>query len=195
MSKSPVRIVVIAASEGGIKAISMILSALPATFPVAIAIVQHRGKGPEGVLAQIFGRVTALRVKEAVAGELVEAGTVYLAPASVHLLIETGGKTALSNGPKVRFARPSADVLFQSVAATYGPGVVAVVLTGGDGDSADGASLIKQAGGTVIAQDKESSEKFSMPATAISNGAVDSVLPLDRIAARLIQLVDLSPID
>jgi two-component system, chemotaxis family, protein-glutamate methylesterase/glutaminase len=182
------QIVVIAASAGGIEAISTVLGALPSTYPIPIAVVQHRAKGPTGMLGAILGRATSLRVKDADSGEALRAGSVYLAPGDTHLAITGERIVLLTAGPKVCFARPSADVLFGSAAEVYGCGVIAIVLTGGNNDATDGALLVRQAGGIVIAQDRMSSQQFSMPGSAIAAGAVDLVLPLSEIGPWLISL-------
>ena len=178
------QIVVVAASAGGIEAISTVLAALPPAFPIPIAVVQHRARGPVSALAEILGKATPLRVKDAESGEAFKAGWVYLAPGNTHLAIKDN-RAVLSTGPKVRFARPSADVLFRSAAEVYGRQVIAVVLTGASNDGAHGALLVRQAGGTVIAQDRASSQQFSMPRSAIAAGAVDLVLPVGAIGPRL----------
>jgi two-component system chemotaxis response regulator CheB len=178
-------LVVVAASAGGIEAISTVLAALPPTFPIPIAVVQHRGRGPVSALAGILGNASSLPVKDAESGEELKSGWVYLAPGDTHLAIDGNRTAVLSTGPRVRFARPSADVLFRSAAKVYGRHVIAIVLTGTSNDGAHGALLVRQAGGTVIAQDRASSQQFSMPESAISVGAVDLVLPLDAIGPRL----------
>ena len=190
MSSHRYRIVVIAASVGGIQAISKVLGDLPATFPVAIAVVQHRGSSPVSALAEILSRTALLRVKDAEDGERIQPGSVYLAPGGTHFSIRANQTVALAITARVRFTRPSADVLFNSAAETYGPGVIAVVLTGSGNDGTDGALRVKSAGGIVIAQDDESSQDFSMPASAIASGAVEYVVPLELVGARLIELTE-----
>lgn len=182
------QIVVIAASAGGIEAISTVLSALPSTYPIPIAVAQHRAKGPTGMLGMILNRATSLRVKDAESGEVLRAGSVYLAPADTHLTIGRERNFGFTAGPKVCFARPSADVLFGSAAEVYGSGVIAIVLTGANNDATDGALLVRHAGGIVIAQDRMSSQQFSMPGSAIAAGAVDFVLPLGEIGPWLTSL-------
>jgi two-component system chemotaxis response regulator CheB len=114
---------------------------------------------------------------------------VYLAPPDEHLLINGDGTVTLTHTELVNFVRPSADLLFESVAAAYGERAIAVVLTGTGHDGSLGVTAIKQRGGTVIAQDESSSEFFGMPSAAIRTGAVDFVLPLDEIPLALITLL------
>ncbi|MDM9380942.1 chemotaxis protein CheB [Chlorogloeopsis sp. ULAP01] len=182
-------VVAIAASKGGLKAISKILSALPADFPAAIVVVLHSSPQYPSYLAEILSRRTALRVKQVEEGELLRPGTVYTLVPNKHLLVNLDGTVSLSDAPKVNFVRPAADKLFMSVAATFQSRAIAVVLTGRDSDGTLGILAIKKYGGTAIAQDEASCECFSMPKSAIDTGKVDLVLPLDAIASTLVNLV------
>jgi two-component system chemotaxis response regulator CheB len=180
-------LVVMAASAGGLSALTTVLAHLPGGFPLPIAIVQHLDPDHVSLIAHILGRRTPLKVKEAEAHERLLAGVVYIAPRGQHLLVGGGLSAQLTDSAKVHYVRPSADVLFVS-AARRGRHVIGVVLTGTGQDGAEGAVAIKLAGGTVIAQDKGSSAFFGMPQAAIDAGAVDLVLPLDAIAPNLIAL-------
>lgn len=122
-------------------------------------------------------------------GMLLEPDHVFLAPPDRHMLIKRRGALTLTDSELVNFVRPSADLLFESVAAAYGDRAIAVVLTGTGHDGALGVTAIKQRGGTVVAQDEASSEFFGMPSAAIKTGAVDFVLPLEEMAPTLIALV------
>jgi two-component system, chemotaxis family, protein-glutamate methylesterase/glutaminase len=182
-------LVVLAASWGGLRALTHILSALPANFPAAIALVQHVSPWHPSLMAQILKRGTSLQVKEARAGDQLQPGNVYTAPSNKHLLVEAGGILSLSSAPKENFVRPAANKLFKTAATHLKERLIAVVLTGRDGDGATGVVAVKQMGGMVITQDEHSSEAFSMPSSAIQTGAVDFILPLDAIAPMLILLV------
>ena len=184
------RIVVIAASTGGLDALSCILSLLTPTFPAAIAIVQHRSMSAPTLLAQLLQHRTKLKVKDAEDGEEIHPCTVYVAPPGIHLVVEATGRFALVDGLKVKHARPSGDVLFASAAEAFESRVIALVLTGGDGDGSTGVSIVKQHGGTVISQDEASAVASGMPRSAIATGDVDYVLPLAYIASALEELVD-----
>lgn len=189
-SAKPVNdVIVIAASVGGIKALSRLLSQLPADLPVPVAIVQHRTPTRTSLLAPILARVTPLRVKDVVEGEPMQPGTVYIAPPERHLKINQNHTLALLNGRCIRHVLSSANPLFTSAAQAFKEGVIAVVLTGGDADATDGVQSVKAAGGIVIAQDQESSQSFSMPKSAIDTGCVDYILPLDMIGPALLRLV------
>lgn len=182
-------VVVIAASAGGLSAISEILSHLPSDFPAAIIVVQHLHPQCRSYMAKILSNHTTLRVKQAEAGELLRPGTLYTPVPDKHLLVNLNGILSLSDAPKVNFVRPAADKLFASVATTYKARVIAVVLTGKGTDGLLGVLAIKKHGGVAIAQDRASSAFFGMPQAAIGTGKVDFVLPLNSIASTLVSLV------
>ncbi|MEY4918409.1 MAG: hypothetical protein RL616_2322, partial [Verrucomicrobiota bacterium] len=174
-------VIAMAASVGGLKALSVILGGLPADFPAAIAIVMHISPDHKSLLAEILARRTQLTVKQAHTGDQLCRSCAFIAPPNHHLLVGKNGRLKLSSADaeKIHFARPSAEPLFASVAKIYQKKAVAVVLTGGDGDGSFGVQIIKENGGTVIAQDRPTSENFSMPETSIKTGDVDYVLPLE----------------
>jgi two-component system chemotaxis response regulator CheB len=188
-------VIAMAASVGGLEALSVILGGLPARFPAAIAIVMHLSPTHKSILAEILNGRTQLLVKQAHTGDVLSPSCVFIAPPNHHLYVAPGGRLKLSSSSaeKVHFARPSAEPLFASVAAVYQRGAIAVVLTGGDGDGSFGVRIIKDHGGKVIAQDRPTSQDFSMPETSINTGDVDFILPLDKIAAKLIKLVGAGP--
>jgi two-component system chemotaxis response regulator CheB len=182
-------VVAMAASAGGLTALSQILTALPSDFPAAIVVVQHLDPRHQSLMAQILSRRTPLKIQEAREGDTLNPGTVYIAPPNRHLLVNLDGILSLSQSELVHFVRPSADLLFESVAAIYKQRAIAVVLTGTGSDGAMGVQAIKKMGGTVIVQDEKSSEFFGMPGAAIHTGSVDFVLPLGEIPSALITLV------
>ena len=184
-------VIAMAASAGGLNALSVILGGLPANFPAAIAIVMHLSPDHESILAEILASRTPLEVKQAHTGDTLCQSGVFVAPPNHHLFVVKGGGLRLSSAAseKVHFARPSAEPLFASVADVYKRNAIAVVLTGGDGDGSFGVQIIKDKGGKVIAQDRPTSQDFSMPETSIKTGDVDFVLPLTEIAPKLIELV------
>ncbi|MBC7979926.1 MAG: chemotaxis protein CheB [Armatimonadetes bacterium] len=184
-------VIAMAASVGGLKALSIILGDLPAGFPAAIAIVMHLSPDHKSLLAEILSSRTHLEVKQAQSGDMLCHSRVFVAPPNHHLLVVKGGRLQLSSSAaeKVHYARPSAEPLFASVAEEYKENAIAVVLTGGDGDGSFGVQIIKEKGGQVIAQDRPTSQDFSMPETAIKTGDVDFILPLNEIAPKLIALV------
>jgi two-component system chemotaxis response regulator CheB len=189
MQEAAFDVVAFASSAGGLGALSEVLSALPEDFPAAIAVVQHLDPRHRSLMAKILSGRTPLAVKEAEEADRLRPGTVYIAPPDKHLLINSGGTISLTQSEMVHFVRPSADLLFESVAASYKDRVIAVVLTGSGSDGKMGVKAIKKMGGTVIAQDEATSEFFGMPGAAIQSGNVDFVLPLKEIASALVTLV------
>lgn len=188
-SEKTFEIVALAASAGGLSAISDVLKRLPASFPVAIAIVQHLAPAHPSLMAEILSRKTALQVKQAEEGDRITVGIVYIAPPDRHLLVNPDKTLSVTQSERIHFLRPSADLLFNSIAATYQDRAIAVVLSGTGNDGSMGVEAIHRMGGTVIAQNEETSEFFGMPSAAIETGIVDFVLPLSQIADALMSLV------
>ena len=182
-------VVALAASAGGLTALSSVLADLPAGFPAGILVVQHLDPRHRSLMADILSRRTHLEVKQAEDGDRLAGGRVYIAPPNRHLLLNGDGSLSLTQTELVHFVRPSADLLFESVAASYKDRSIAVVLSGSGGDGSMGVKAIKKMGGTVLAQDQRTSEFFGMPGAAIDSGNVDFVLPLEEIAPALVTLV------
>ncbi|MET7384759.1 chemotaxis protein CheB [Streptomyces sp. NPDC005529] len=182
-------VVAVASSAGGIYALIELLGGLGADFPVPVLVVQHLDRRHRTVIADVLSRRTELAVKLAEADERIEAGTVYIAPPDRHLLAGPEGVLSLSNSELVHFVRPSADLLFESVAGAYGERAIVCVLTGSGGDGAMGVDAVKSRGGTVIAQDPASAQFRGMPDAAVATGAVDFVLPLAEISELIRGLV------
>lgn len=180
----------IGVSSGGMQALKMLLGELPADFPLPILIVQHISSDAGDGLARLLDELCAIRVKEADEQDKILAGTVYLAPANYHLLVEQGGTLALSADPPVSYARPSIDVLFESAAAAYGPALIGVILTGANFDGSQGLKMLKQAGGVAIVQDPADAAARQMPMAALAATAVDHLLPLAEIASQLKKLAN-----
>ena len=186
----PYDIVAIAASAGGITALGRVLGSLPGGFPVPVLVVQHLDPRHKTVIAEVLGRRARIPVKLAGEGEKAEPGTIYVSPPNRHLLVGADGVLTLSNSELVHFVRPSADLLFESVAGSYGPRAIACVLTGTGSDGAMGASAVKSRGGTVIAEDPGTAEFKGMPEAVVASGSVDFILPLDEIATVIRGLVE-----
>lgn len=189
-SAVPFALVALASSAGGIQGVSVLLEGLGTDLGVPVLLVQHLDPRHRTLIAEVLGRRTALRVKLAELEERVLPGTVYVAPPDRHLLIDSRGFLALSGTAAVHFVRPSADVLFRSVAAAYGSRAIAVVLTGTGSDGADGAMAVRDSGGTVIVQDPSTAQYRGMPDAAVAAGAADFVLPLEGIPAMIRELVE-----
>lgn len=188
-SQNAFDIVAIASSAGGLNALMEVLSQLPAKFPASVVIVQHLDPRHKSLMADILSRRTQLEVAQARDGDRLELSKIYIAPPNYHLLVNTDNTLALTQTKLVHFVRPSADLLFDSVAASHQERAIAVVLTGTGEDGSMGIKAIAKMGGTVIAQDEATSAFFGMPKAAIATGVVDFVLPLAEIAPALVSLV------
>jgi two-component system, chemotaxis family, protein-glutamate methylesterase/glutaminase len=174
-------LVCIGASWGGLNAISEVLADLPAEIDLPIAIVQHRHPdSQEGTLAELLQAQTDRTVLDVEDKTAIEPRHVYLAPPNYHLLVEPGS-FALSIDDRIRFARPSIDVLFETAADAYGAGVIGLILTGANDDGAQGLARIKAAGGVALIQDPVGAARRTMPDAAIAATAADAILGLDEI--------------
>ena len=181
-------LVAIGASWGGLRALGSILPGLPEDFPAAIVVVQHRhADSPRDAMSGLLDSSCRLPVRDVEDKDPIRPGHVYLAPADYHLIVEPG-HFALSTEESVDFARPSVDVLFETAADSYGPGLIAVVLTGLNADGSKGLAAVSRRGGYVIAQHPDSAEKVNMPTAAIATGLVDRILATGDIAAALVEL-------
>ncbi len=185
---SDLQLVAIAASTGGPAALAEILHNLPATFPLPILIVQHITPGFGQGLAAWLNRQTPLEVRMARHTDEPQPGQVLIAPDNYHTQINNMGLVALNQTPAYYGLRPAANVLFSSVAQVYGATALGIILTGMGDDGAEGLLAMRRSGARTIAQDKESSIVFGMPAVAIEKGAVEQVLPLNSIAPAMVSL-------
>ena len=182
-----VDLIVVGTSLGGLHALTGILSQLPASFSTPIALVQHRHRDSAGMLAHLLQSSGGLPIVEIEDKLAIQPGTVYLAPADYHVLVEPG-HFALSVDDLVLHARPSIDVLFESAADSYRSATLGLVLTGASHDGAAGLKAIKAAGGVAMVQDPATAECAIMPAAALAATTVDYVVPLTDIAPMLVQL-------
>jgi len=182
-------VVGIAASAGGLNALSLILNVLPLDFAAAIVIVQHLSPNYPSFMAEILSRRTVLKVVVAQENDYLKAGMIYIAPPNWHLLIRPKGIIVLNQEKPLHFLRPSADLMLASLAESFTDHAIAVVLTGTGADGTNGIRMVKSMGGIVIAQDKASSEFFGMPGHAIDTGLVDYIHPINEIASLLDNLV------
>jgi len=183
-------VVVMAVSTGGPAALTTILSALPATFPAPVLIVQHMPNMFTRLLAERLDGQTPLSVVEATDGQRVRPGTVYVAPGDAHLLVQRrGGQivTALGDGPLEHSRRPAADVLFRSAADVYRSNALGLVLTGMGEDALQGSQQIASAGGRIVVQDEATSTVWEMPGRVVRAGLADAVLPIGDMAAELVR--------
>ncbi len=192
-SESVPRLVVVAASAGGLVALETFLSHLPKSFPAPLVIVLHLSPDHRSMMAEVLGRYTDMRVKQVEEGDTLRAGTVYCAPPDFHVLVTDERKLTLTHTVQVQYVRPSADALFESAAQVYGAGVVAVVLSGTGRDGKNGVEVVKERGGVTLAQDEASAQHFGMPKASIETGVVDFVLPLEELATKVLELTSSNP--
>jgi two-component system, chemotaxis family, protein-glutamate methylesterase/glutaminase len=183
----PYSIVALGTSWGGLSAMMKLLGALPERFPIPIVVVQHRSKDSDRLLVQLLQDATHLDVCEVEDKDVLCAGTVYVAPANYHILIESGHLSLTTEEP-VRFSRPSIDVMFSSAADTYRSETIGVVLTGANDDGARGLAHIVKRGGRALVQDPKTAEIPIMPDAAIEAVPTAEVLALEDIAPRLLEL-------
>lgn len=178
-------VVAIGASAGGLNALTKVLEHIPASFPSSIVVVQHLAPTHKSHLAELLARKTNLRVKEATHGEIMMPAWVYVAAPDEHLLVGPG-KLQLVHSQLVHFTRPSIDLLFESVAGTYGSRSIGVLLSGSGKDGAAGIQAIKESGGKTVVQ--RNAEFDSMPQAALQTQCVDMQLDAEEIGAALNRL-------
>ncbi|NOY62523.1 MAG: chemotaxis response regulator protein-glutamate methylesterase [Gammaproteobacteria bacterium] len=185
------RIIAIGASTGGTEAIKDVLKDLPADTP-GVVITQHIPEAFSGPFAKRMNGITAMTVYEAQDGQQILPGHVYIAPGSAHMLVERDGARyvcRLNSGPAVNRHRPSVDVMFRSLAQNAGSNAIGVILTGMGGDGARGLLEMKERGSSTLAQDEKSSVVWGMPGESVRLGGVEEILPLNRIAKKLLALL------
>ncbi len=189
-------IIAIGTSTGGPQALQDLLPQLPVDLPVGIIVVQHMPHGFTGPLAKRLNTISAIEVREAETGDLVQAGKVYIAPAGRHITVARHGtnselrtKICLSDHPLATLHRPSADVLMASVAEVFGRYCCGIILTGMGTDGLQGMTAIHDAGGITIGQDEASSAVYGMPRACAEGGVLQSVVPLSQMTAQILQVL------
>ena len=188
----PPRVIAIGSSTGGPQALGSLLGALsPSLSRMAVLVAQHMPPMFTTVLAERLARATGCEAREGRDGEGLKLGAIYVAPGNHQMTVtrREAPYLRIGSGPPVNFCRPAVDPLFSSVAATFGPAALGIVLTGMGNDGAAGARAIAEAGGSVIAQDEASSVVWGMPGAAAAAGACAAVLPPDEIASTVAKLV------
>ena len=186
--RAATRIVAIGISTGGPQSLQYLLAQLPADFPGSIVVVQHMPEGFTEMFARRLDECCSLNVKEAQSGDLLLAGRVLICPGSRHMKLKRlplGDIAILSDDPRVNGHRPSADVMFKSVAEEFGQRALGLLMTGMGEDGAHGLGLIKAAGGMTIAQGEQSCIVFGMPKAAIERGHAMRVVELEALASTL----------
>ncbi|HEY1401057.1 MAG TPA: chemotaxis response regulator protein-glutamate methylesterase [Terriglobales bacterium] len=194
-ARVPIDIVAIGTSTGGPNALADLIPQFPADFPVPIVIVQHMPPMFTRQLAERLNALTPLLVQEAQEGKKLTAGQVWIAPGDYHMTVArraSGVVLTMNQRPSEQACRPSVDVLFRSVAETFGAHALAVVLTGMGADGTRGAQAIREAGGEVIVQDEATSVIWGMPGSVVAAGQADRICPLRFIAAEVVRRVSAS---
>jgi len=181
--------IVLGVSTGGVEALKLLVQTLPPRLKAPLLVVQHMSPEAMDDLARLLDAQSELRVKEADEGERPEPGTIYLAPANYHLLVEPEGTLSLAADAPVNYARPSVDVLFESAAEAWGAGLIGVVLTGAGRDGAQGLKRIRDLGGLTIIQDPADADADAMPKSALALQQPDHLLPLAALPSLLTNLV------
>lgn len=187
-NRQATKVVAIGVSTGGPQSLQYVLSQLPADFPGCIVVVQHMPEGFTEMFARRLNECSALSIKEAQSGDALHGGRVLICPGSKHLKVKRlplGDVAVLSEEARVNGHRPSADVLFKSVAEEFGSRGVGVIMTGMGDDGAHGLGLIKVGGGMTIAQSERSCVVFGMPKAAIERGHAMRIVDLKQMASTL----------
>ena len=187
-------VLVIGVSTGGPAALDILLPLLPASFPLPVLIVQHMPELFTKLFAERLNGRCPLRVCEAAEGDPVRAGTIYIAKGNWHMEVLAAARHGfpatlhLTQGPLENHCRPAVDVLFRTAAATWGSGVLGVVMTGMGSDGMLGSRVIREQGGTILAQDQASSAVWGMPGAVTNAGLAHKVLALNSLAPEIIRL-------
>lgn len=185
-------LIVVGASWGGLDALTVLVRALPQDFAVPVVIVQHRGPDAESFLSGLLQQWTGRKVIEPEDKDPIEPGHIYVAPANYHLLVETG-HFSLTTEPPVRYSRPSIDVMFGSAAHAYGEKLIGVVLTGANEDGSRGLKCVEEYGGYCVVQDPATAEVTTMPMAALKRVPGATVVPMDAIAAHIVDVAKNGP--
>ncbi|EHQ31170.1 chemotaxis protein CheB [Mucilaginibacter paludis] len=177
--------IIIGGSAGSLEVMMFILTRLETNFSIPIIIVLHRKYNHDSALIEVLSHKTKLHVKEAEDKEQIKPGVIYIAPADYHLLVESNHSFSLDCSEKVQFSRPSIDVSFQTAAEAYGPGLLAILLSGANADGTEGFMHVRRNGGVLIAQNPSDALVPFMPQSAINEGLADFVLNRQEISKLL----------
>lgn len=184
------KLIAIASSTGGPKAISSMISQFPEDFPAAIVIAQHISDDFVSSMAQWLDQISKVRVKPGEDGEQIVSGTIYISPSEKHMAVTESRKICLIDKHISDIYSPSCNILLTSAANVYGKDSIGIILTGMGDDGVEGIKAIKSAGGTTIAQDEATSVVFGMPHVAILTGCIDRIMPLQNIGMEIIRMAE-----
>lgn len=188
------QVVAIGCSTGGPGALHQLVPRLPASLPAGVVVVQHMPPGFTQSLARRLDEISALMVREAEEGDLVESGLVLLAPGGMHMLVGADGRISLSDDPPLHGVRPAVDKLLGGVVARWGRHALGVILTGMGHDGARGVAALKKAGGFAIAEDASTCVVYGMPRAVVDLGLADQVLPIQDIAGAIVERLEAVPV-
>jgi two-component system, chemotaxis family, protein-glutamate methylesterase/glutaminase len=188
-SNRPYKAIVIGTSAGGLHALTIILEKLPPDYPLPIIVVQHRLKDQRDLLEDILQSKCRIRIKQVDEKEMIMPGFVYIAPPDYHLLVEMDHSFSLSSDERVRYSRPSIDVLFESAAIVFKNELIAIILTGANNDGTAGILTAKNYGALTIAQDPGEAEYSMMPSSSIEANGAGHILSLEQIRAFLLKII------
>jgi two-component system chemotaxis response regulator CheB len=177
----PDKLLVIGGSAGSLQVILSLLAAMGEDFLMPVLIALHRNGGFESSLEDLFSSRTRLPIREVEEKDQLRPGTIYLCPADYHVLLEKDHSFSLDYSERVHFSRPSIDVTFRSAADVFGPGLICLLLSGGNADGAEGMQYAKERGGLTVVQDPATADVPYMPQQAISRMTVDFIVPTDEI--------------
>jgi two-component system chemotaxis response regulator CheB len=184
----PDKLLVIGGSAGSLQVILSLLAAIGEGFPMPVLILLHRNGGFESSLEDIFSSRTSLPIREVEEKDPLRAGTIYLCPADYHVLLEKDHSFSLDYSERVHFSRPSIDVTFRSAADIFGPGLICLLLSGGNSDGAEGMQYVQERGGLTAVQDPATADVPYMPQQVINRMKVDFIVPTDDIPRFVRQL-------
>jgi len=173
--------IIIGGSAGSFKIISRVIVSLPADFPIPLIVCVHRLRNVKAGIISALSNNSSIKITEPFDKDPIEPGTVYIAPANYHLLIEQGNFFSLATSKPINHSRPSIDIAMKSAASAYSKRVLGILVSGANSDGAEGMIAIHQAGGTTIVQDPEEAEIPSMPEAALDSYKPDYVYNADKI--------------
>jgi two-component system, chemotaxis family, protein-glutamate methylesterase/glutaminase len=177
----PDKFLIIGGSAGSLQVVLSLLAAIGDDFSIPVLIVLHRNGGFESSLEDLFSTRTRLPIREVEEKDPLHAGTIYLCPADYHVLLERDHSFSLDYSERVHYSRPSIDVTFRSAADIFGPGLICLLLSGGNADGAEGMQYAQERGGLTVVQDPATADVPYMPQQAISRMKVDFIIPADEI--------------
>jgi two-component system chemotaxis response regulator CheB len=181
--KADNRLLAIGGSAGSLQVILSLLPAFGEGFPMPVLVILHRNGVFESSLEDLFASRTTMPIREVEEKEILQNGVAYICPADYHVLLEKDHSFSLDYSERINFSRPSIDVTFRSAADVYGPGLICLLLSGGNADGVEGMQYAQERGGLTIVQDPATAEVPYMPQQAVTRMKTDFVIPAGQIPA------------